>query len=58
VADKRKVWECKLVLPDDAELPEGADWPMREALRVACKKMTGRFPTDIFSGWDGSLTEI
>ena len=53
-----KVWECKLVLSDDIELPDGADFPMRQALRAACEEMTGTLPTDIFSGWNGSLTEI
>jgi len=53
-----RVWQCKVVLPDDIELPDGADSPMREAVRSACEEMTGRLPTDIFSGWDGSLTEI
>ena len=53
-----KVWECKVVLPDDAELPDGADQPMREAVRGAVEKMTGRLPTDIFSGWGGCLTAV
>jgi len=53
-----KIWECKVVLPDDADLPEGADFPMRLAVRAACLEMTGKVPTDIFSGWCGHLTEI
>ena len=53
-----RVWECKVVLPDDTELPDGADLPMRDAVRSACEKMTGHWPRTIFSGWGGSLTEI
>jgi len=56
--NRMKVWECKLVLSDEAELPDGADFPMRQALRIACEEMTGQLPIDIFSGWAGSLTEI
>ncbi len=53
-----KVWDCKVVLPDDAVLPGGADFPMREAVRGAVEQMTGRQPFRIFSGWGGKLTEI
>ncbi len=53
-----RVWECKVVLPDDVDLPDGADSPMRQAVRSACEEMTGRLSTDIFSGWGGSLTKI
>jgi len=53
-----KVWECKVILPDDVDLPDGADFPMRQAVRSACEEMTGKLPSDIFSGWAGSLTEI
>ena len=52
-----KVWDCKVVLPDDVELLDGADLPMREAVRGAVEQMTGRLPSDIFSGWGGKLTE-
>ena len=53
-----KDWDCKVVLPDDAKLPDGADQPMREAVRGAVEKMTGRIPTGIFSGWGGRLTAL
>ncbi len=53
-----KVWECKVVLPDDAELPDGADLPMRKAVRGAVEQMIGRLPSHIFSGWGGKLTEL
>jgi len=45
-------------MSDDAELPDGADFPMRQAVRAACEEMTGQLPTDIFSGWGGSLDKI
>ena len=53
-----KVWQCKLVLPEDANLPDGADLPMRQALQSACEELTGQQPIDIFSGWGGKLTKI
>lgn len=51
-----KVWECKVILPDDVELPLGADLPMRNAVRGAVEQMTERLPSNIFSGWGGKLT--
>ncbi|MGI9293445.1 MAG: hypothetical protein ACR2PS_05630 [Pseudomonadales bacterium] len=52
-----KVWECKVVLTDDAELPDGADLPMRQAVKQACRELCGQEPNTVFSGWGGKLTE-
>lgn len=53
-----KIWECKLILPDDTDLPDGADFPMREAVSGAVEEMTGRLPQHLFSGWGGKLTKV
>lgn len=53
-----RIWDCKIgELSDDIELPNGADGPMREAVNHAYKTLTGREPSFIFSGWDGTLTD-
>lgn len=50
-----KVWECKIVVPEDAELPPGFDFPPRraaiEAIDQAGIKVLG-----CSSGWGGKLT--
>lgn len=52
-----KIWECKIgeVSPD--KLPDGADFPMRQAIRKAYKEITGEDPIFLFSGWGAVLTE-
>lgn len=54
-----KIWYCKIgtltELPK--ELPNGADWPMRQAIRDAFFLLTGAEPDFIFSGWAGQLDE-
>lgn len=52
---KYQVWECKIVVPADAKLPDGFDQPPRRAALNAVEK------SDInvlacFSGWGGQLT--
>ena len=51
-----KIWGCKIGEVDDQELPDGADSPMREAVRIAYRKLTGHEPHFIFSGWGEELT--
>ena len=52
---KYKVWECKIVVPEDSELPSDFDGPPRTAAIQAVLKETNII--DCFSGWGGSLTK-
>ncbi len=54
---KYKVWECKIVVPADAELPSGFDRVPRSAAQEAVAD-AGVEVITTFSGWDGSLDEI
>ena len=49
-----RTWECKI--GEIENLPDGADAPMRQAIREAYIKLTGKEPDFIFSGWAGALT--
>jgi hypothetical protein len=50
-----KVWECKIVVPADAELPDGFDQPPRSAaIQAVSKEMK---VNECFSGWGGLLTK-
>lgn len=51
----RRIWTCKIGEVED--IPDGADSPMRQAVRLAYLKLTGKEPKFIFSGWAGELTE-
>lgn len=53
-----KIWDCKIGGVDRSKLPDGADLPMRNAIRQAYKELTGEEPQFIFSGWGGKLTKI
>ena len=53
----KRVWACKAVWGIDSELSAGCDQPMREAVKDAFFKVTGRWPDALFSGWAGQLTE-
>jgi hypothetical protein len=57
VGGRTKIWTCKIgeALPDD--VPGGADLPMRESVARTYRRLTGREPDFIFSGWGGELTE-
>lgn len=52
-----RVWECKVVIIDADELPDGADKPMRDAVRTAVNELIGRDEDVLFSGWGGKLTD-
>jgi hypothetical protein len=52
-----KVWTCKIVLPNDASLSDGADFPPRRAAMEAVTGITDRPIVGCFSGWGGTLTE-
>ena len=51
-----KIWSCKI--GETGELPAGADAPMREAVAEVYKKLTGKEPDFIFSGWGDELTDM
>lgn len=51
-----KVWECKIIVPEDAELPLGFDWPPRGAA-IAAIESAGIQVLGCSSGWGGSLTK-
>ncbi len=54
--NKFRVWDCKIVVPIDVEIPDGFDWPPRcgaiSAVEANNIKVLG-----CFSGWGGTLTE-
>lgn len=49
-----QIWQCKIG-ETDAQLPDGADAPMRAAVEEAYHKLVGIYPKFVFSGWDGFL---
>lgn len=49
------IWECKIGEAEPLQHP--ADPIMREAVANAYRKLTGREPDFIFSGWGAKLTE-
>jgi hypothetical protein len=53
----QKIWTCKIGEVDVAELADGADFPMREAIRTAYRSVAGIEPKFLFSGWGGHLTK-
>ena len=53
---KYKVWECKIVVPAETELPWGFDSEPRQAARQVVLDQ-GIEVVAVFSGWGGSLTE-
>jgi len=52
-----KIWMCKIGECDEGLLPDGADAPMRQAVRKAYKEITGRDAVFCFSGWGAELDE-
>ena len=53
---KYKVWQCKVVVPWDVELPRGFDLPPRRAVIEAIEAKGIKVIT-CFSGWGSDLTE-
>jgi hypothetical protein len=54
--NKVQVWECKIIVPEGAELPPGFDAPPRSAA-VAAVEAAGIEVLGCSSGWGGSLTK-
>lgn len=52
-----KVWECKIG-GEGIELPDGADFEMRQAIKEAYFKLTGKDCEFCFSGWGAKLSPI
>lgn len=50
-----RIWSCKI--GEVASTPQGADFPMRDAITKAYREVTGEEPVFIFSGWGAELTE-
>ena len=56
VAPAYQVWECKLVIPSDIELPSGFDATPRSAVQIAIENKDIPILA-LFSGWGGALSE-
>lgn len=52
-----RIWTCKIGGVVD-DLPDGADFPMRQAIKEAYRRITGQDCDFCFSGWGGTLTEL
>lgn len=52
-----QIWYCKIGETDHLPKMNGADYPMRQAIRAAYLELTGEEPEFIFSGWGQVLTE-
>lgn len=50
-----RIWSCKI--GGNIVLPDGSDWPMRQAVQEAFLKLAGVDNKFCFSGWGGDLTE-
>lgn len=51
------IWSCKIGEALGANVPDGGDAPMRDAVARAFSRVTGEEPEFIFSGWSAKLTE-
>lgn len=51
LSDKRKVWYCRIGVTESVTVPNGADAPMRAAVKRAFSEVTGREYDHCFSGW-------
>lgn len=52
-----KIWACKIGYAPEAEVPQGGDSPMRDAVERAFKRVVGTDAEFTFSGWGAELTE-
>lgn len=52
-----KVWFCKIGFADEADVPQGGDGPMRDAVERAFRRTVGEDAQFTFSGWGAELTE-
>ena len=56
MSKKFKIWDCKILVPIDAELPPGFDSPPRQAAIKAVED-AGIEVLACSSGWGGTLSE-
>lgn len=56
-ASAAAIWSCKIGWANRADLPDGADFPLRQAVEKAFYELTGHAPQFTFSGWGDELTE-
>lgn len=56
-ATEHFAWECKIGAMGGFSLPNGADLPMRQAVKEAFGRITGMDAEFCFSGWAAKLTE-
>lgn len=54
--NKVKVWTCKIIVPEDFELPAGFDSPPRRAA-IEAVEASGIEVIGCSSGWGGQLTK-
>jgi hypothetical protein len=47
----KRVWKCEIGIADDTEIPPGADFPLRMAVREQFLRMFGRGVDYCASGW-------
>lgn len=52
-----KIWSCKIGEVDPSKVPPGGDSPMRRAVEIAYRELTGERPAFNFSGWGAELDE-
>lgn len=57
MSNEYQVWKCKVGIKGSVNLPFGADFPMRQAIKRAFKEITGVDAEFCFSGWNASLEE-
>jgi len=50
-----KIWKCQI--GEVEEVSNGADYPMRQAVKEAYRRITGKEPKFCFSGWNGKLSK-
>ncbi|MCK5600722.1 hypothetical protein KAR91_02565 [Candidatus Pacearchaeota archaeon] len=53
-----RIWGCKIGGVDESKLSEGADAPMRKAVRKAYLELTGEEDAFCFAGWGAELDPI
>ena len=48
---KKEYWTCVVGPCESSKLPNGADFPMRQAIKQVVFNMTGEYPENVWSGW-------
>ena len=53
---RHKVWQCRVILDRDEKIPDGFDFPPRQAVKSVMEKY-GLNPLAIYSGWGHDTTK-